>query len=107
LTRDDGRFKAHANSHAAINALLARLSEQSANTLLHSTESQLRITAVWMGAAPKRFVHGHMHVGAESGPCSARRVISLGRGEHPRNVGILELPSRTWSWLDDSRPAIG
>lgn len=91
----------------AIDAFLARLSQRSANALLRSAESGRCITAVWMGVAPKRLVHGNVHVDAESGPCSARRVIFFGRGEHPRNVGIRKLPSLTWSWLDDSRPAIG
>lgn len=70
-----------------------------AEALHYSAESRERATRVWSGVEPPVMLHGHMHVSDERTYDDGRRVISVGRDNQERNLGILDLDDLTWSWL--------
>lgn len=70
-----------------------------AEALHYSALSRERATRVWSEVEPLVLLHGHMHVSDERTFDDGRRVVSLGRDNQERNLGILDLDDLTWSWL--------
>jgi len=72
----------------------------SPEALSYSMESRALVTQVWNGITPNLLFHGHMHVADEITLPSGQRVISLGRDGQTRNLGLLELATLDWQWLE-------
>jgi len=68
--------------------------------LAASHRSRFLVTDVWEQLAPPLIFHGHMHVRAEGHHADGRTVYSLAANNAAGNIGILDLDSLTWTWLD-------
>ncbi|HYI34613.1 MAG TPA: hypothetical protein VEX88_14220 [Glaciibacter sp.] len=54
---------------------------------------------------PELLFHGHMHVADERELPDGRRVVSLGRDDQDRNLGLLDVHDLTWTWLPSMKVA--
>lgn len=71
-----------------------------AHGLLASRRARALVTSLWNELTPPLLFHGHMHVRAEGRGGDGRRVYSMAANNTAGNVGILDLPTMTWTWLD-------
>jgi hypothetical protein len=74
----------------------------SPDALEYSRQSRALVTQVWRDISPTLLFHGHMHVADEITLPSGQQVISLGRDGQTRNLGLLELATLGWQWLEDA-----
>jgi hypothetical protein len=72
----------------------------SAEAQQYSAESREKVTAVWRAIQPRVLLHGHMHVQDERDFDDGRRVYSLGCDNQRGNIGVLNLGTLGWEWLD-------
>lgn len=70
-----------------------------AEALVYSAESRNRVTEVWDAVGARLLLHGHMHVADRITLPDDRRVISLQRDEHDKNIGLLNLQTLAWEWV--------
>jgi len=70
------------------------------DALDYSRQSRALVTGVWKAISPTLLFHGHMHAADEIALSSGQRVISLGRDGQTRNLGLLELATLHWQWLE-------
>jgi len=68
--------------------------------LMASRRSRTLVTHVWDELAPPLLFHGHMHVRAEGRRQDGRTVYSLAANNAAGNIGVLDLPTMAWRWLD-------
>jgi len=65
-----------------------------------SRRSQAVVTDLWQALAPPLLFHGHMHVRAEGSQRDGRTVYALAANNSAGNIGVLDLRTMTWAWLD-------
>jgi hypothetical protein len=96
-------------SHEAVNGGTARVEHLIAHPrqqlftqlgLVASNRTRALVTDVWDQVQAPLLFHGHMHVKDEIQLPDHRRIYSLAAGGSPGNVGILELETLSWTWLD-------
>jgi len=86
----------------AVDQIIARPNRQlfSACGLAASRRSRALVTNLWRELAPPLLFHGHMHVRSEHRVANGQAVYSLAANNSAGNVGILDLVTLEWTWLD-------
>jgi hypothetical protein len=70
------------------------------DALEYSRTSRRLITALWLGITPDLLFHGHLHAADRIELPNGQRVVSLGSDLQRKNVGVLDLASLAWTWID-------
>jgi Icc-related predicted phosphoesterase len=70
------------------------------DALQYSALSRCRISTLSEGVRPELHLHGHLHVADTVELPGGQRIVSLGRDGQRRNIGLLDVPSLAWSWID-------
>ena len=68
--------------------------------LEYSKQSRTVVTALWAGVEPKLLFHGHLHAADRIQLPNGQRVVSLGSDAQRKNVGLLDLATLAWTWID-------
>ena len=66
----------------------------------YSRVSRGLVTTLWAGVEPALLFHGHLHVADRAHLPSGQRIVSLGSDRQRKNVGVLDLATLAWSWID-------
>jgi len=95
-------------THETVNGGTARvesvLSQNPMNwdddALEYSRNSRQLITTLWEGVAPNVLFHGHLHTADSIQLLNGQRVVSLGSDRQSKNIGLLDLATLAWIWID-------
>jgi len=69
-------------------------------SLEYSRTSRRLITSLWTGVQPDVFFHGHLHAADRIELPNGQRIVSLGSDCQRKNIGLLDLATLAFTWMD-------